>query len=94
MSKIEKYQCDTCEVEMTESGNSMDYSLQVIFITNQEDGKLCEPYHAIEIVDLCKKCKTKILNEKRVVLASGCQGFNKYCIHGEPMDKLKKANKV
>ena len=68
------YICDICK-----KGNCIhhDFELQVIFITEQNEGRNSKPYLETVKIDLCEECISKILNGQSV-FASGAMGYNKY----------------
>lgn len=65
--------CDLCKEEMV--GDETE--LQVIFETEQNEGRSSEPYLSIEIIDICPKCMKHLL-AGNYVFAVGAMGFNKY----------------
>ena len=73
--------CDTCKENM--ASHSQPTDLQVIFTTEQTEGRSTKPYLSMQKVDLCDKCKAFIL-EGHYVFGSGAQGHNDYHIKGRP----------
>lgn len=70
---IENVYCDICHKKAT-----THKTLQVIFTTEQTEGRPCKPYLSFpEELDLCNGCLGKIMNGNYVI-ASGAQGYNNY----------------
>ena len=81
MKKTVTY-CDICgsEDDITEE------TIQVIFTTEQTEGRGCEPYLSGHKLDICKVCKRSIL-KGNCLWGSGAQGYNKY--YFKPDEELK-----
>jgi len=71
--KKEIYSCDVCKKE-TEVKKER---IQVIFTTEQDEGRSTEPYLSDQNIDICKDCKKTVL-EGKYIYASGAMGFNEY----------------
>jgi hypothetical protein len=71
--KIERYQCDICE----KPAKHLRFSLQVIFTTEQTEGRSTSPHLSTEKLDLCEKCMEHICGGN-YVWAHGAQGCNTY----------------
>lgn len=56
--------------------------MQVIFITEQTEGRGCGPYLDTKTMDLCAKCMNKIVEWGRYPIASGASGVYTYKIGG------------
>lgn len=84
-----KYICDMCHEEFPEdtywdgklgSKNPKKIKIQhfigfpVVFLTEQNEGRNCEPYVDFVNLDLCMNCARKALN----IEAIGAQGYNHY----------------
>lgn len=69
--------CDieNCKGFVGEPGENM--KLQVIFHTEQTEGRATNPYLYLVEVDICEACKNRILTGD-YVHAWGAQGYNKY----------------
>lgn len=78
MAKIEKYICDiaNCDNET----NNIGIQMQIIFTTEQTEGRNVEPYFSIENLDLCEKCLNITLKERKYIIAHGAMGNNTYDI--------------
>lgn len=65
--------CDICgsEKDLLEKG------MDVIFETEQTEGRSSEPYLERKKLDICKECMVKVL-KGNYVFASGIMGYNKY----------------
>jgi len=66
-----------CDILDCGKENSKEHKLQVIFETEQTEGRSCKPYLSNELVDLCDECFSKVL-KGQYIFAYGAQGYNKY----------------
>ena len=71
--KKEIFSCDICKKE----GEIKKIEMDVLFTTDQTEGRYCETHLSRECVELCYSCKQKVL-EGNYVWGSGCQGHNTY----------------
>ena len=72
------YYCDVCNKEA-----DVDTILvQVIFETEQTEGRPCEPYFTADLIDMCEDCKEFRLKGNQVY-GRGAQGYNVYEFKGE-----------
>ncbi len=68
--------CDICEKEADIM--NPDYKLQVIFTTEQTEGRAVpHPYLQIAIMDICSRCLNRVL-QGEAIWAHGAQGYNTY----------------
>ncbi len=78
--------CDICGLELhseiEDFQDEFGKKLQVIFTTEQTEGKSCAPHLCMENIDICKACYKKVL-EGKAIFAHGAQGFNTYYFQGE-----------
>jgi hypothetical protein len=51
--------------------------IQVIFTTEQTEGRSCAPYLSEERFDMCQECENKLL-KGNYIFADGAQGYNTY----------------
>ena len=65
--------CDVCGAQ-----NAKQIELDVIFTTEQTEGRSCKPYLKRNKIDICDECKDKILKGGVYIHAAGAQGYNKY----------------
>lgn len=65
-----------------------EHPTQVIFITEQTEGRACKPYFSNEKLDLCDRC-AKIMLKGFYLHAEGAQGHNTY-FFGNPIVALLK----
>ncbi len=65
--------CDVC----TKTGRRTDQKLQVIFTTEQNEGRTTEHYLSFEQLDICERCYSRVLAGESL-FAYGAMGFNKY----------------
>lgn len=73
MSKKETYYCDVCEEEK----EIKNLDIQVIFTTDQTEGRSKSPYLSKQIIDICDDCMSYLL-QGYYLFGSGAQGYNKY----------------
>lgn len=75
--KTEVYTCDIrgCDRKALHKGTK----LQVIFTTDQTEGRSCRPYLDNVTIDICDECMAKVL-DGRAIYASGAMGHNQYSI--------------
>lgn len=76
MSKTETYHCDIKKCER--NAVHLAESFQVIFTTEQTEGRSTKPYFSMEKIDICADCKQMMLNSRTYILAHGAQGSNVY----------------
>ena len=72
--KETKYICDVCQ-DHTEYQKGL--GVQVIFETEQNEGRSSKPYLQDVELDLCEWCMRNILRGN-YIFASGAMGHNKY----------------
>lgn len=72
--KKETIFCDICEKEIS---NAKAKEIQIIFTTDQTEGRSCEPYLSNQVIDICKDCMDKVL-KGNYIFAHGAQGYNTY----------------
>ena len=73
--KNESYTCDIHKC--TNEAEHKQQTLQVIFTTDQTEGRSVKPYLSIEKIDICQSCLDKIL-KGNYVFANGAMGYNEY----------------
>ena len=76
--KKEIIQCDICKKESFNKTDILTYSLQVIFTTEQNEGKSVEPYLDNVNIEMCNDCYKKLLETRTYIIASGVMGHNTY----------------
>lgn len=69
-----KYICDVCKQD-TNITKTQD--MQVIFTTEQTEGRGVNPYFSNVSIHLCVDCKVKCLSGN-YIFASGAMGYNTY----------------
>ncbi len=74
--KKEIYMCDICEEEAG-APRKGDGQVQVIFTTEQNEGRTTKPYFELVKIDWCEQCRHKAL-QGNVIFAEGAMGYNKY----------------
>jgi hypothetical protein len=72
----ELYKCDVCNRECGARG-SMEPKRQVIFTTEQDEGRSVDPYLELVEIDICPECKKRVLRGE-AIYAQGCMGYNRY----------------
>jgi hypothetical protein len=73
--RVEKYYCDIKDCKKECDADKIN--LQVIFLTEQTEGRNTEPYLSHQELNVCKDCICKIL-KGNYVFATGAQGYNEY----------------
>ena len=73
--KIETYRCDidNCNNDV----DTIGMSVQVIFTTDQTEGRPTINHFSTDKLDLCNDCKGRLLNGN-YIFAHGAQGCNTY----------------
>ena len=69
--------CDICKSEV----DVRKKNIQIIFKTDQTEGRNCNPYLDIIKIDICKECLNKIIKGK-ALYGAGAQGYNDYWFAG------------
>lgn len=72
--EIIKTICDVCGEET--SNEKID--IQVIFTTEQNEGRCCKPHLCNEKLNLCNKCLNNVLYNGNYICAKGAMGANTY----------------
>jgi len=73
--KTEKWTCDIKGCKNEASLKSKN--IQVIFVTEQNEGRSCTLYLSNEKIDICTGCLNHILRGN-YIRAFGAQGYNEY----------------
>lgn len=76
--KKETLICDLCHKEPEKGTIRLNWQLQVIFTTEQTEGRSVKPYLEIVRLDVCYDCNDHIVKSKEYVVASGAMGQNNY----------------
>ena len=78
MARKETYTCDIhgCDNEAEHKNKKM----QVLFVTEQNEGRSVYPYLDDVVIDICEKCLNKIIENRRYITAYGAMGYNDYKI--------------
>lgn len=66
--------CDVCGEETSNE----EINIQVIFTTEQNEGRCCKPYLCNEKLNLCNKCLNNVLCNGNYIYANGAMGYNTY----------------
>jgi hypothetical protein len=69
--------CDICSNDIIHNINTFEGKLQVIFTTEQTEGRSTSPYLGEEEIDLCEDCYKHLLSGN-YIYAAGAMGYNKY----------------
>lgn len=75
ITKIEVMKCDIRDCNSED--NVKTISMQVIFVTEQNEGRGCKPYFQNAKFEMCQKCLEKAL-DGNAVYAAGAQGYNEF----------------
>lgn len=70
----QKVLCDICKNEIYKHS---PIKIQVIFTTDQDEGRAVEPYFDLDSIDICDICKSHAL-AGNYIYAEGAMGYNKY----------------
>lgn len=71
---ITKLYCDVCREETTNE----EINIQVIFTTEQNEGRCCKHHLCNEKLNLCDKCLNNVLYNGNYIYAKGAMGYNTY----------------
>lgn len=74
MGQTIKYHCDVCRKEMAKKE---PMKIQVIFNTDQTEGRPCSPYLDEYRLEICDDCLKKV-HKGHYIFASGAMGHNDY----------------
>lgn len=70
-----------CDIDGCENQtNEEPFKTNVIFHTDQTEGRSTKPYFSFHTLDICLGCKNKILKTKKYIQGWGAQGHNTYKI--------------
>lgn len=75
------FKCDICGEQDGKVKVNVSKRMQVIFMTEQDEGRCCEPYLEISEMDICDDCLKKITKNKTYIIAQGAMGHNKYTLN-------------
>jgi ribosomal protein L37AE/L43A len=75
--KTEIWKCDIDKCE--NSANHKGLSIQVIFTTEQTEGRNTKPHLSNEKIDICQSCLDKVL-EGNYIFGAGAMGHNCYTL--------------
>lgn len=68
----------TCDIEgCGKAATHLQTKLQVVFVTEQTEGRPTSPHLSNEVLDLCGECLQRIV-ERHPVVGQGAQGNNTY----------------
>ena len=65
--------CDICGTETPIETKP----IQVVFTTEQTEGRSCKPHFTMEKIDICAECQSLRLKGNQL-FGAGAQGFNRY----------------
>jgi len=80
------YTCDVCKEVINDYCTTTRRYLDVIFITEQTEGRCVKPYIDKIALDVCEKCMEHLLTGN-YIYAHGAQGHNEYYFKGKGKDK-------
>lgn len=83
MSKKTIVYCDVCGIDNDGAKVWEKYKMDVIFTTEQTEGRSCEPYLSDEQLDICENCIRRVIHNRKYIIASGGQGHNTYTLPKE-----------
>lgn len=68
-----------CDVkEQVHSGEVKSFDMQVVFVTEQNEGRATTPYFSNVKIDLCANCLKRLIESRKVLTAVGAMGYNDY----------------
>jgi len=68
-----------CDIENSKHcGTARTYEVDVVFSTEQNEGRTTSPYIDRVEIELCEACRNKMLTERIMPKAYGAMGFNHY----------------
>lgn len=76
MEKLSVF-CDVCDGNIPVKEGKHSEKIMVVMTTEQNEGRATEPYLQIVDLDICGKCKSKVISGK-MLFAEGAMGHNKY----------------
>lgn len=68
-------ECDVCKEKVCTTVDSI--KMQIVFTTEQTEGRSTKPYFSSHNLDLCEKCLNKALTGN-YIFGHGAQGHNTY----------------
>lgn len=77
MSRKQLILCDICEKEV-KNPTKEPKQYNIIFDTEQTEGRGVKPYFTKEKLDLCEECLKKLKDWNVQILGSGAMGYNRY----------------
>jgi hypothetical protein len=77
--------CDLCKQVVPSEEHLKNLALPVKFLTEQTEGRACEPYFINQKFDLCGAC----LEAVSVVLGEGAQGYNRFWLKGDSSNQQR-----
>lgn len=86
--KKEIYYCDICKEESGAPRNG-EGKVQVIFTTEQNEGRSTRPYFEIVDINWCEQCRYKAL-QGNAIWATGAMGYNEYRFGGSTAEISKR----
>jgi hypothetical protein len=78
MAKVELYICDINKCDNEVKPKKAGIPMQVIFTTEQNEGRPVKPYFHMTDLDICDSCLSKILHKESYITARGAMGNNCY----------------
>lgn len=76
MSQTTTTNCDICAAAIIRPEKE-PAKIQVVFNTEQTEGKYTTPHLYLQNMDICPECLQRLINEHPLI-ASGAQGYNRY----------------
>lgn len=78
--KVTEIKCDINGCGNNVEDENVDKEMDVIFTTEQTEGRSREPYLSRVDIDICGSCLDTILSGGIYIKAAGAMGHNKYTI--------------
>ena len=76
--KKEIKECDISNREHNADTEIRTYTMDVVFTTEQNEGRATSPYIDNVTLELCSACRNEILIKRKMITAVGAMGYNKY----------------
>lgn len=71
----------SCDIQGEHNGKISSYkNMTVVFVTEQNEGRTCEPYFDKVDIDICEDHLGNLLQNRVMITAEGAMGYNKYFI--------------
>lgn len=73
-----------CDVEGCGKEGAKPRKLDVVFVTEQTEGRSTKPHIVASVLDVCDDCIEHAISTRQLLTASGAQGHNTYRFTRDP----------